>query len=563
MPRTLWRYILIEVGRLVLISTAVLVVVIAFAATVKPLADGKLTAVDAIRFMFYAAPPMLAYALPFAAGFGTTLGYHRFAQDNEATACFAGGLSHAKILAPALGLGLGLTLALGVLNDQVIPRFLTRMERLIAKDLAQIMIRSLEQGESAAFGNAEIHANAVARAKPEKGSLADDRILLRGMAAMVVDDGGEVLHEATAPEAWVLLFKAKHLPEAERGDIRPDQTVIRLIAPEAHIYSLRDRNRVGMQSFTSKPYPMPSAFDDDPKFLTGGQLKRLRDDPERMNWIDEKRLALAADLAAVRVVAALRERVRSLGNLEFNDPGGRRVRVLAPALTLTPADDGWLLRTPGAEGRVEVEVYHPNGTLDRYSARRIRLSRTKAAAGDLFNPVTHSSLTFELAMEGVQILPGYAASGQAGNEVPRLGLSGLVAPNDPYTHLRTLTSAQLIAECDGTERESVAASARRLEADISKLNREISSKQHERVAMALSCFVMVFIGAVMAMRLRGAMPLVVYLWSFFPALATVILISSGGSTIHRTGMVGVPVLWSGVVGLAAFAVFQFARLRRH
>mgnify|MGYP000423281398 CR=1 FL=1 len=36
--------------------------------------------------MLLAMPPMLQYALPFAACFGATLAYHRFAADNEAVA---------------------------------------------------------------------------------------------------------------------------------------------------------------------------------------------------------------------------------------------------------------------------------------------------------------------------------------------------------------------------------------------------------------------------------------------------------------------------------------------
>src|SRR5688500_9453843 len=93
-PLTIWRYTAIELGRLVLLTTSVLVVVIVFAAAVRYTAAGKLGPLETLRFMGLAMVPMLQYALPFAAGFGATLAYHRIAQDNELKAAAASGLSH-------------------------------------------------------------------------------------------------------------------------------------------------------------------------------------------------------------------------------------------------------------------------------------------------------------------------------------------------------------------------------------------------------------------------------------------------------------------------------------
>ncbi|MBL4591321.1 MAG: LptF/LptG family permease [Phycisphaerales bacterium] len=102
---TIWRAILFDFFRLLLLTTAVVVATIVFATTIKPLADGKITAGQAIRFMGLAIPPMLSYALPFAAGFSATLTYHRIASENEATAIYAGGISHKKFLFPMLVCG--------------------------------------------------------------------------------------------------------------------------------------------------------------------------------------------------------------------------------------------------------------------------------------------------------------------------------------------------------------------------------------------------------------------------------------------------------------------------
>src|SRR5689334_14507743 len=94
MPVSLWRYVLSELWRLILLSTIVLVAVISFVAAIKPLADGKLAPLETLKFMGLAIIPMLQWALPFAAGFGATLAYHRLSHDNELTAAYAGGVSH-------------------------------------------------------------------------------------------------------------------------------------------------------------------------------------------------------------------------------------------------------------------------------------------------------------------------------------------------------------------------------------------------------------------------------------------------------------------------------------
>ena len=84
-----------DLVRLLLLSAASLVIVIAFAATLRPVAEGRIGAADALKFMAYATLPMLQFALPFSAAFAATLAYHRFGADNESLAASSGGISAA------------------------------------------------------------------------------------------------------------------------------------------------------------------------------------------------------------------------------------------------------------------------------------------------------------------------------------------------------------------------------------------------------------------------------------------------------------------------------------
>ena len=122
MPWMLYRYILRELLRVIGLTCAVLVTVIAFGATIKPLANETLLdASQTLKYLTLAIVPMLQFALPFAAGFGTTLTMHRFTADNEILAMAASGISYRRIIAPLVALGLALTMLMVVLTQYVIP----------------------------------------------------------------------------------------------------------------------------------------------------------------------------------------------------------------------------------------------------------------------------------------------------------------------------------------------------------------------------------------------------------------------------------------------------------
>jgi lipopolysaccharide export LptBFGC system permease protein LptF len=99
--------------------------------------------------------------------------------------------------------------------------------------------------------------------------------------------------------------------------------------------------------------------------------------------------------------------------------------------------------------------------------------------------------------------------------------------------------------------------------ELGALSREITSKQHERAALSVSCFVMVLTGAVTAVRLSRSQPLTVYLWTFFPALLAIMTIAGGQNMTHNAGVIGLPLLWAGVASLLAYTLAVYARLARH
>jgi len=80
--------------------------------------------------------------------------------------------------------------------------------------------------------------------------------------------------------------------------------------------------------------------------------------------------------------------------------------------------------------------------------------------------------------------------------------------------------------------------------------------------MALAALVMVLAGSVIALQLKDAQPLAVYQWSFFPALGTIVLISGGQQSIHNSGALGIPVIYSGILALLIYTWFALRKVSR-
>lgn len=562
---TLWRSISVEFWRLLLLTTAVLVATIAFAITIKPLADGKLSPDQALRFMLYAIPPMLAYATPFAAGFAATIAIHRMSSENEVTAVYASGVSHKKFLVPSLVAGIILGGTVFALNDQVIPRFLREMERMVTQDFAKIFVGSLQSGESARIGNNEIHADKVQRIEPERGSPVTDQYALYGVAIVKADENGVVSIDGTARRAWIQVRPVWSLNAEDQARIGNDDATA-VLMKFIDLTIDRDGSPITVDPFTLPAFPIPRVFKDDPKFMTGAEMVALKDDPDQMNFVDHKRISLAKGIASIEVFRDIKQRANRGESIELTSPAGQRVTILAGGFS--SANETWTLLPDRVTSTIEIRIAGSGGRVDRLRAEQASLSPERARANDpLQTPATNKpTLTFSLDLEGVSIL----TDGDTSTQQSSTQYTGLRFDSDPLDELLTHPSAELleIAEpytnkLSAQYAEFLVKPAERLRLQIEDLQREILSKQHERWAMAMAAFVMVLAGSVIALRLREAQALVVYMWSFFPALGTIVVIAGGQSAVHEKGAAALPFIYVGVLGLLIYTFVAYRRLARH
>jgi hypothetical protein len=568
-PRTLWLTTLFDLWRLLILTTLVMVTILAFVASVKPLSDGKLEAEDAVRFMVLAMLPMLAYALPFSGAFAATLTYYRLANDNELIAARASGISLRTLLVPAIVTGLTLGCVLEGLNEFVIPKFLRNMERLVTVDAARLLAGSISRGQPFERDRTLIYADDVQRVAPEPGTGATDKLILSRLLYVEKDSEGNIVSEATASRAGVWVYPATE--DLTTGRASSD-VYIKLINPVGSRTRVKPGQTAALVESDSSEFALtvPSLFKDNPKFATFSELRELRTNPEKMSKVDVRRRDLALFIGERRLMQTIAADLAQDRSLTLNRPDGESIILRAGELRET-APREWTL-FPSRPGQpIEAEIIRrasksgEQGVTTRYAAESGTLSPLPR------EDRTDRRLALKLELKSARAITGPAnqvATGPDGKpigvaEFPRYVRGDLSYNATPIDDLLKLSTADLLRAAEAPD---VAPLTRAPAADLAfalrDLSRDITSKQNERLGLAAATAIMIILGAVSAVVMHARLPLQVYLAAFFPALACVVTVA-GGQTLNRSvGWPGLILLWSGVVILALHTLRLYLRVAR-
>jgi lipopolysaccharide export LptBFGC system permease protein LptF len=560
LPLTLWRAMTFDVLRLTAVSAGVLVCVVAFAATMKYLVDGRLEPGDALRFMLLTIPPMLAHVLPFAGGFAATLVYHRMATDNEMLAANAGGLSHKAMLVPCLIAALLMGGSLAYMNEQAIPRFLREMQRLVTMEAPRLLANEVQRGRSVKLGNLIVYADGALRSETRgKDWNPDvrDHVSLSKMLAIEVDANGAVKREFFAKQAdlWFMSDAASRQAGLAQGvslmHVRLKSATT--MSPEEGV------NRAGFKDEVTYSWTVPQVLSDNPKYLTFSELRNLRKVPEGIDYVESRRRALAYLLAKEAAAAEIGSALKSSGQVSLLDRNGSAVILRAAALDRK--DDSLALR-PTTSGEIELEFRRgTNGQRSIVSAKKAELrldASGTGASGRLSVGVDMTTArTRAIAADG---------SDRVGGENEKASFREMVLPSRPenrYLSLGSYDVSAAAAEVQASPGSAIDATNKELRREIGSLMRRVTAKQHERWALAVACLLMVMTGSLTALKFQGSLPLTVYLASFVPALACIVTISGGQQTVTDAGLPGLILLWGGVVGLGAYAYATYRKVARH
>lgn len=545
-PRILWRSLLIEQGRLLALSTLALLGVAIFGVAVRPLAAGQVGPLGALQLMALAIVPMLQFTLPFAAAFATTLAYHRFSEENEAIGACAGGVSYRSLLVPGAVIALGVALLIGGLTHTTIPWFFQRMERIVKQDAARLLVSAIRSGESVEIQDILLHADDVIPLDPDPDRGVTERLVLERVVALNTDAEGRVVHDVTAErvEAWL-----------QSGQFDGEPATFLTLRFFGAMGKQRGESLAALESLGTRPIALPDAIADKPKYLTTERLRSLRENPDSFSGVAARRTRLAGEMAQTLARDVVASALETEGRLVLTDALGSRLVVRAAGADLEKGR--FALRPIPEVGGVELDWRLRDAGLRRQVAERAWLS-VEVDAGE-------RAALVSIDLENVETPEAEGARRST------LAYTDLRLANDPTSTVFGAGSAQMLADVDAfiaqarTQEQADALRARRdaLVDRIERLRNTSLANVQARYAFTGASLLMTLLGGVVALRMREAMPLGVYLWAFFPALLAIIAISGGVNLMRDNPEFGLGLIWTGPVVLLGFTGAMYWALRRH
>ncbi|MEC7353278.1 MAG: LptF/LptG family permease, partial [Planctomycetota bacterium] len=517
MPRLLWRYTCAELLKVMSLTTLVLVVVIAFGATIKPLVQNQIDPLDVGKYAFFASVPMLQFAIPFAAGFAATVVMHRMTIENEVLVMSVSGVPYRRVFAPPIVLGLLLTVLMLVLVNFVIPRFWGLLQEMVTRDVTRIFTSSIERGEAISIEGTQLYADEVlvSDEPPETG--ADQRLVLLGVAAVEEEKSGAPRSEFTARYATVDVYHTQ------------EDALLKLALVDATIYRPDDGSLIFVPRAVPQAVRLRKDMASGPKTKNLLELLRLRHDNDDFRYIAKEREALQRQLAITDLWNCLSRQLESSGRLEFDSTTGiDRVTVSdlsfegarmtgTPALKLTQFEDGEPIRRATAP-EAEVSIRY-RSTQDQPT---FLLTVPESEAFDLRGPVELRARWPERirALEVPDCRP-----------VDRSGFSSaqlVTAAVEPLPGGIAGPTQSIQGELQRL--------AKRLANEMSVLDLEITARILHRIGQSITAFLLLMLGAVLAVLLRRALPLTIYALAFIPAVLDILLLS-GGEQMVKYGSV--------------------------
>ncbi|MBL1218839.1 MAG: LptF/LptG family permease [Planctomycetes bacterium] len=561
MPLVLFWYIMRDLLKVLAISTSVLVVVIAFGAAIKPISDGALGPLDLIKYIGLAIPPMLQFAVPFSAAFSATIVYHRMAADNEVAGCAASGVPYTNLLMPAATLGVALTIGLSVLANYVSPWFWERMERTAHLDAPEFFLRSATRGVPVKADKQLIYARNARRIDPPEGSDAYASLWVEGLLVVTLRDGIPS-DEYSARQALFDLHR------------RPGMTVMTSVFRDPRGTN-PGRIQAWLEHFEGPRLAIPDQFRSKTKFMALGQLQEISDHPETF-WkvatrVDELRMWLSDRL----LYAEINQILKQTGRIELTPelpgastgPTDRRWIIYADSLR-TISQNRWQVNPPNGRDHCRIILFDRGRALTEYRAKSTIVDVQPQL---LDEPI----LTLELRdLEQVN-LTDPSAMPVARDTAELVGLRylkpiGLLENRTDQglmnAELRQRSATELVQLIRQDDYQFAEPMVRAIRREIGRLQGVILSRLHERTALSLACLIMMLLGSVLALALRNALPLTVYLLSFIPAVVGILLIASGSDlvkSIDVSDIWGLLVLWSGNAGMAAFVSLIYWKVTRN
>lgn len=521
---------LLDMLRQFAITAAVLVVVIAFGAAIKPMSnDSLISPLDAARFIGFAMVPMLQFAIPFAAAFAVTLTFHRLSQDNEIIAMAVAGQSYVRILAPFAAMGLSLTILLGVLTQSVIPSFIGKMTDSITSDIPRMLTRSIQQNSPFVHEDMVIWAENVFL-EGEDGS----RIVLDKAAVAKVDKSNRPKMYLTSSATSINIEKEK----TDTSLLVESKNTVQWIDDGEGAGSTRG----ALESKLTHAIGISSQSQRRPSAMTRSELIEASKNPCSYPRVEKATYLLRDLLKLHEYWKSLSTKLKTDGSLKLiSSINNQQFVVRAKSFSR------------GRFNRpIEVELRRRSGEISLLAPRTALLQAEQDEIGVIKS----------LSLIMTDVLVGVGEIGE--NRRTNLVVHALTIDGKISTQPMPEDISELLNLADEMKVGSVKNAASKVRFAIDRMNRQVVSRIGQRWAMSVTAFLIVLLGSLTAIRLRDRSPLIAFTWVFFPAVVEVILVFTGGQIVRDGRVVfGFSVMWIGNIGVAAMILYSWYRLRRN
>ncbi len=526
----LQKYILKELLRNFALTAVAMTCMLGFGGGVMDMLTSQgITARELIKLMVYLIPIVLAYSLPVAALFSTTITYGRLSADNEINACRASGINIYRLLMPAVILSIIVSSVTFTLENYTIPDLASRIEQLVKRDIPTIAYMELKTRKYLSKMKYALYCEKVDDFVPpqlqDDGTYSTGQIQLSNVAFL--SHKGEMpmpVFYGTAKTALILFENYHNTPTVS-----------------VHLNQVRAFNEergemMQVAYHPIGPYAIPSMTVTKLKFLSLPKLLEIREDPFKYTRLKDAKDSLYATLRNAMSYEYYINQLKKHGQVEFRDPRNRCV-VTADSYRRTGKDGRIVL-----EGNVVLNSKPSDGPPARFTAQSAVIS-VSSLSEDI--PPTAS-----IELKDVKVTETRGGNVQRFASHERFSIGPLEIPAEalePASEAKVSVAQLLSPEGDFNSSEVLRQSrwfvAKERESTISKCVAEI----HSRLAYSGNALVLLLLGAGLGIIFRGGHFVSAFGLSFIPMMVVVVLIMMG-KQLSTSGAVqaGIVVIWLGL-----------------
>jgi lipopolysaccharide export LptBFGC system permease protein LptF len=569
MSKTLFWYLFRDLLRIFLMASGALAAIMSFGGLLRPLTENGLDAAQVGKMLSYLTPAMMAYSLPAAALFATTVTYGRLAADNELTACRAAGISYTMIGLPALVLGLIVAIFSILLLCFIVPVFSLRVEKVIYSNLANVIVNKIERNHQIRFGTTGGSSTVFAqdaRVLPEDPNMPDaQRVELIG-PAIVTYEKPDAITKLRLPKEFCTAQTAvvRIHPAGDDPVLDPGEMTIQLLQGARFPRSFNANSQVGMESLNPPPLPLPNPIRENVKFMKLWDLVKLAADPstsERVSLAVAALLKQDQEKAFLLELGAQRNTARMLRTAEAPDEV-YTLRTTGPAPTLEGEE--LVFTSNGSERQVTLTMLDHQRIVQTAEAREARLrARADNANSQIVVSVELNDVALRTPDTGLGAEPAQTKTWERNIDVP------MDEAIKELRQTRTLTAYAGDPKLDAYD-------ANFLRREQVVVNNAVRGELHSRASFAVSCLILVLVGSALGMMFKSGNFLTAFAVSFAPALLCITLVVAGQQTAdHIPDLIspkfllrnhplqlGIALIWSGNAIVLAMATALIVRLRR-